>query len=83
MMDIQVCVGSSCHIKGSALIIRQLQDLIKAGQLDRKIRLKASFCMDDCKNGVCVTIDGEKITGVHAANIEAVFNEKVLGRIKA
>ncbi len=83
MLEIQVCVGSSCHIRGSALIIRQLQDLIRQRRLEKEIRLKASFCMGECRDGVCLTVNGEKVTGVTAANLDAVFAGKVLGQVES
>ena len=56
-MKITVCIGSSCHIKGSRQVVEQLQYLIKEHNLGDKVELAGTFCMGKCQQGVCVTID--------------------------
>ena len=58
-MKVTVCIGSSCHIKGSRPVVEQLQDLIAKENLSDKIELGGTFCMGKCQEGVCVTVDGE------------------------
>ena len=58
-MNITVCVGSSCHLKGSREIVEQLQELIAKEDLSKKISLGGSFCMKRCSRGVCVMVDDE------------------------
>ncbi len=57
-MKITVCIGSSCHIKGSRSVVEQLQYLIAENQLGDKVELGGTFCMGNCQQGVCVTVDG-------------------------
>ena len=56
-MTITICIGSSCHLKGSRTIIQKLEELITERQLNEKIELNGSFCMGECSNGVCVKIN--------------------------
>ena len=56
-MKVTVCIGSSCHIKGSRPVVEQLQDLIARENLSDKIELGGTFCMGKCQQGVCVTVD--------------------------
>ena len=58
-MKVTVCIGSSCHIKGSRQVVTQLQSLIAENNLGDKVELAGQFCMGNCQNGVCVTVDGE------------------------
>lgn len=81
MIDISICVGSSCHLKGSYPIISEFKRLIAENSAEEKINLKASFCTGDCVNGVCVEIDGEKIRNVTPKAVEALFTEKVIPKI--
>ena len=53
-MKITVCIGSSCHIKGSRQVVEQLQYLIRENNLDDKVELSGTFCMGKCQQGVCV-----------------------------
>ncbi len=58
-MKITVCIGSSCHIKGSRQVVEQLQYLIAEHHLGDRVELGGTFCMGKCQQGVCVTVDGE------------------------
>ena len=58
-MKITVCIGSSCHIKGSRQVVTQLQKLIGENNLGDKVELGGTFCMGNCQKGVCVTVDNE------------------------
>ena len=79
-MKIVVCIGSSCHIKGSRQVVEQLQQLIAEKNLGDKIELGGTFCMGQCQKGVCVTVDGE----FHSVTPESVgdfFENTVLAKI--
>lgn len=80
-MIIKVCVGSSCHLKGSYDVIQKLKEIIEIKGLDEKIELKASFCLGNCSNGVSMRIDEEPVQNVTPENIEEIFNEKILSKI--
>ena len=56
-MKVTVCIGSSCHIKGSRQVVEQLQKLISENNLGDKVELAGSFCLGRCQEGVCVTVD--------------------------
>ncbi len=76
-MTVSVCVGSSCHLKGSRQIIDRLQELISEHGLTGSVELKAVLCMENCMNGVCVTLDG-KMFSLSPENVEAFFNAELL-----
>ena len=76
-MTITVCIGSSCHLKGSKVVIERLQELIEKNNLKEKVELKGSFCMGNCQNGVCATID-EKTVSILPDTVEEIFNTMVL-----
>ena len=42
-MKITICIGSSCHIKGSRQVVEQLQYLISKQNLGDKIELGGKF----------------------------------------
>lgn len=56
-MKVTICIGSSCHLKGSHQIVEKFQYLISENNLKEKIELSGSFCMGNCQNGVCVNIE--------------------------
>ena len=53
-MKVTVCIGSSCHIKGSRQVVEQLQRLIAENALGDKVELGGTFCLGNCQQGVCV-----------------------------
>lgn len=57
-MKVTVCIGSSCHLKGSRYVVSELQRLIAENGLKDRIELAGTFCMGKCQQGVCVTVDG-------------------------
>ena len=78
-MVIQVCVGSSCHLKGSADIVELFQNTIQEHGLEGEITLAGSFCIGKCNRiGVTVQIDDDIHTGVTRENFKEFFTEKVL-----
>lgn len=78
-MIIQICVGSSCHIKGSAEIVELLQKAVADNHLEDEITLAGSFCIGKCNRvGVTVQVDEEIHTGVTKESFKDFFKEKVL-----
>ena len=79
-MKVTVCIGSSCHIKGSRQVVEQLQYLIAKNNLKDQVELGGTFCMGKCQQGVCVTVDGTFFS-VTPETVEAFFNENVKGKV--
>lgn len=79
-MKITVCIGSSCHLKGSRRIIERLQALIAEHNLQDKVVMAGQFCMGDCMNGVCLTVDDVKFS-LKPENVDAFFQEQVLAKV--
>ena len=81
-MIISVCVGSSCHLKGSYDVIELFKSALASNNLGDKVTLKATFCLGKCGvAGVTVKIDNEIITGVTTENFNEIFNEYVLTKM--
>jgi NADH:ubiquinone oxidoreductase subunit E len=61
MLELSVCIGSSCHIKGAYNVIQTFQQLIEEYNLHDKIDFKSGFCMNRCRHpGVAVLVNGEE-----------------------
>ena len=67
-MKVTVCIGSSCHIKGSRQVVEKLKDLIAENNLGDKVELGGTFCLGNCQAGVCVKVDGEFFSVSHYSN---------------
>ncbi len=78
-MIIQICVGSSCHIKGSPEIVELLQNAVAEYHLEDEITLAGSFCIGKCNRvGVTVQVDDDIHTGITKENFKEFFKENVL-----
>ena len=71
-MKVTVCIGSSCHIKGSRQVVDRLQNLIAENGLESKVELAGTFCLGKCQQGVCVSVD-EAFHSVSPETVDSFF----------
>ena len=81
MIKVTVCIGSSCHIKGSRQIVEQLQYLINKYNVSDKVELGGTFCTGRCQEGVCV-IAHDKIFSLTTDNVNEFFQHEVLEKLE-
>ena len=83
MLFIQVCVGSSCHLKGSQDIVELLQKALAEYNIEDEVVLSGSFCIGKCNRvGVTVQINDDIHVGITRDNFKDFFNEHVLNKIR-
>ena len=82
-MIIQICVGSSCHLKGSPEIVELLQKAVEEYNLTDEVTLCGSFCIGKCNRvGVTVQVDDDIHVGVTKENFKEFFKENVLDKLE-
>ena len=82
MLIIAVCIGSSCHLKGSYEIVEAFKRAIEENKLEDEVTLTGSFCIGKCnREGVTVQINDEVFTGVTIEKFDEFFSENVMERI--
>ena len=79
MLKITVCIGSSCHIKGSRQVVAQLQQLIAEHGLEDRVELGGTFCMGHCQQGVCVTVN-DTFHSVSPDTVAEFFAKEILAK---
>lgn len=78
-MIVQICVGSSCHLRGSADIVELFQKAVEEYHLEDDVALAGSFCIGKCNRvGVTVQVDDTVHAGVTRENFKEFFKENVL-----
>ena len=80
-MKITICIGSSCHLKGSRQIVEVLQALVKQNGLEDKVEMAGRFCMGDCQNGVCLTVDDQKFS-LKPEDVQTFFEKEILPKVQ-
>lgn len=84
MLIVQICVGSSCHLRGAPEIVELLQKEVEKNHLEDDVILTGSFCSGHCNcTGGTVTINDEVHTGINRENFREFWNEKILAPVMA
>jgi NADH:ubiquinone oxidoreductase subunit E len=78
MKTVTVCIGSSCHLKGSHDVVLALQKLIEENKLDNMATVKACFCHGECAKDVSVKVNDSSVISVNRENVNSFFNEYIL-----
>lgn len=79
-MKVVVCIGSSCHLKGSRQVVEQLQYLIAQNNLKDKVELAGTFCLGKCREGVCATID-DRFFSLKPETTKEFFETEILNAV--
>ena len=79
MLNVEICIGSACYVKGSSQVVNELNSLIKEKGWEDKIAVKGSFCMKACQNhiGLGIRINGRQIEQVTAQNAREVLEREL------
>lgn len=71
-LQVSVCVGTSCYLKGSQKLLQKIMNYIREKDLESMVDVRATFCFEKCDNGPNVKI-GDKQIG--KCNYDAVCAE--------
>ena len=83
MVIVHICVGSSCHLKGSADIVELFEKSIEEHNLQSDIVLVGSFCMGTCNRvGVTIKVNDDIHVGITKESFKAFFDKYVLAAVK-
>lgn len=82
MLIVQVCVGSSCFLKGSQDIIEMLQEAIAEHHIEDDVVLNGSFCIGQCNRvGVTIQVNDDIHVGITRENFKEFFKTHILDAI--
>ena len=83
-MIVQICVGSSCHLKGSPEIVELLQNAVEEYHLEDDVVLTGSFCIGKCnREGVTVQVNDDVHVGITRENFSEFFKKNILDVIES
>ena len=83
-MIVQICVGSSCHLKGSEEIVELFEKALQEYKIEAdEVMIVGSFCIGKCnRTGVTVQIDDDIHVGVTRENFREFFKKNILDVIE-
>lgn len=76
-----ICVGSSCHLKGSYKVLQRLKSLIEERGVGERLELVASFCLGKCSEGVSMKLGEEYILNANKDNIDEIFDTQIMPKL--
>ena len=77
-INVTVCVGSSCHVRGSRALLTRFAQIIKAENLENAVALVGSFCMERCGESMNWKFNEEDISSGSVAEAEETLRSKLL-----
>ena len=81
-MVIEICIGSSCHLKGSRELVDLFTEEVEKRNLKDNVSLKGSFCKGKCnREGVTIQVDDELFTGITPDKFSVFFEEHVASKL--
>ena len=81
MIELKICVGSACHLKGSYEVIEIFKYLVRNSDAKDLVEIKAAFCLGHCTEAVSVSLDG-KLYSVNPDNAKEFFNKYVMNNVR-
>ncbi len=82
MIIVQICIGSSCHLKGSQQIVEFLRRDIEKYHLEDEVVLTGNLCIGKCnRDGVTVQVDDDIYTGISSENYAQFFSDNIFGKV--
>ena len=84
MLIVQICIGSSCHLKGSAEIVELFEKAIEEHHIEDEVVLSGSFCIGSCNRvGVTVQVNDDVHVGITRDNFKEFFSDNILKAIES
>lgn len=77
MVIIEICIGSSCYVRGANNVVEYVNSWIEKFQWEDSVKVKGAFCMGLCSQGLGVKINGNAICGLGLHNIETVLLPRI------
>jgi NADH:ubiquinone oxidoreductase subunit E len=75
VVEIVVCLGSSCFARGNSAILAVLQQYVQSKGPNSSVRLAGCLCQDQCKQGPNLKIGGEFHHNITAASLRELLQQ--------
>ncbi|MFB2983160.1 (2Fe-2S) ferredoxin domain-containing protein [Microseira sp. BLCC-F43] len=79
--NLYLCMGSACHQLGVYEVLPKLQSMMIQYQLEDKVELKGSFCLETCSDGIVMKYKDKVFSKISPENVEQKFKDEILPNI--
>jgi NADH-quinone oxidoreductase subunit G len=80
-LQVKICTGTNCFLKGSQHILHDVLDQVQKENLQDEVDVSASFCFEKCDQGPTVSVDGNKIQWCTAAAAKNEITQKLKEKV--
>ncbi len=79
VVDVAVCLGTSCYLKGSYNVLHSLMEKVTELGLEDRVNLHGTFCFENCHESPCVKVGGE-VKGYKGDSdvVEEIIRERIM-----
>jgi NADH:ubiquinone oxidoreductase subunit E len=75
-LNITICMGSSCFARGNENNLKLIEDYLASHpKMEAHVELRGSRCMENCKNGPMLLINGTQYTNLDSGSLFDILNE--------
>ena len=75
---IAICMGSSCYARKNTVLVDLIREFLDEHQLTESVSLIGSLCMEQCKKGPNIKIDGTIYTEIDSVKLIKILTEELL-----
>ena len=79
-LQVCVCVGTSCYVRGSQKLMEQTLEYVKTAGLDDAVEVRATFCFEQCDRGPTVRIGQTVLNKCTIEQVRAELQKQKIGR---
>ena len=76
-VQVSVCVGTSCFVRGAEALLRRLIEHIDANGLHDRVHVEATFCFEQCNKGPTVRVGGRVLNHATLDKVYALLDEEL------
>ncbi len=74
VIEITICLGSSCFSRGNKHTLQTIKDYIKKHNLENRVKFKGNHCFSNCVNGPVVKINDTEYYHMDQTKIIELLN---------
>ena len=76
-LRVSVCVGTSCFVRGSEVLLHKLIEYIQSEKLEGTVHVEATFCMEHCDQGPNVRVGNQLVQQAAFESVREVIEAEL------
>ena len=81
-IPVSVCVGTSCHLRGSQKLLKSLMHHVDEQELGDQVEIQATFCMEACDRGPTVRVAGHVLNRASLETVKDLLDKARNGELE-